>query len=154
MIKGVHIFLPMKLTSYPAKTYTFYTRSTAYKKSGAPDRGSLIQQKSMLFTRVAPRIKSQGLPIGGPLFRKKSMLFIHIAPRIKSQGLPIDGPLFSKKSMLFTHVAPHIKSKWLLIGGPLLSKNLYFLHAYHHVQKARGSRLAVPYSAKKCFLHM
>jgi hypothetical protein len=109
----------------------------------------------MLFTHVAPRTKSQGLPIGGPLFRKKSMLFIHIAPRTKSQGLPIDGPLFSKKSMHFTHVAPRIKSKWLLIGGLLLSKNLYFLHAYHHVQKARGSRLAVPYSAKKMlFIHV
>jgi hypothetical protein len=40
--------------------------STAYKKQGAPDRRSLIQQKRMLFTRVTPRIKSKRLLINGP----------------------------------------------------------------------------------------
>jgi hypothetical protein len=53
-----------------SKKYAFYTHSTAYKKQGAPDRRSLIQQKLMLFTRVAPDIKSKGLLIGGPLFSK------------------------------------------------------------------------------------
>jgi hypothetical protein len=32
MIKGIQVFLPMKLTLYPVKTYTFYTCSTTYKK--------------------------------------------------------------------------------------------------------------------------
>jgi hypothetical protein len=41
-------------------------RSTAYKKQWAPDRRSLIQQKLMLFTRVAPHTKSKGLLIGAP----------------------------------------------------------------------------------------
>jgi hypothetical protein len=51
--------------------------STAYKKQGAPDRRFLIQQKLMLFTRVAPRTKSKGLPIGGPLF-SKNLCFLHV----------------------------------------------------------------------------
>jgi hypothetical protein len=33
------------MVPYPAKTYAFYTRSTTYKKQGAPDRRSLTQQK-------------------------------------------------------------------------------------------------------------
>jgi hypothetical protein len=71
-------------------------RSTAYKKQGAPDRRSRIQQKLKLFTCVAPHTKSKGLPI----------------------------------------------------GGLLLSKNLGFLHAWHLIQKARGSQSMVPYLAK------
>jgi hypothetical protein len=50
--------------------------STAYKKKGAPDRRSLIQQKLILFARVAPRTKNKGLPIGGPLV-SKNLCFLH-----------------------------------------------------------------------------
>jgi hypothetical protein len=41
-------------------------RGTAYKKQWAPDRRSLIQQKLMFFTRVAPCTKSKGLLVGAP----------------------------------------------------------------------------------------
>jgi hypothetical protein len=41
-------------------------RCTAYKKQGALDRRSLIQQKFMLFTRVAPRTKRKEVSIGAP----------------------------------------------------------------------------------------
>jgi hypothetical protein len=46
---------------YLEKTYAFYTCSTTYKKQGAPDQWSLIQQKLILFTRVTPRVKSKEL---------------------------------------------------------------------------------------------
>jgi hypothetical protein len=48
---------------YSAKIYVFYTRSTTYKKQGAPDQWSLIQQKSMFFTHVAPHKKAMSDPI-------------------------------------------------------------------------------------------
>jgi hypothetical protein len=57
--------------------HTFYTRSTAYKKQGAPDRWSLIQQKFMLFICVTPRTKSKGLLIDGPLL-SKNLCFLHV----------------------------------------------------------------------------
>jgi hypothetical protein len=52
-------------------SYVFYTCSTTYKKQGALDRRSILQQKISFFTRVAPRTKSKALPIGGPSFSKK-----------------------------------------------------------------------------------
>jgi hypothetical protein len=51
-------------------------RSTAYKKEGAPDRRSSIQQKLKLFTCVAPHTKSKGLPIDG-LLLSKNLVFFH-----------------------------------------------------------------------------
>jgi hypothetical protein len=50
--------------------------------------------------------------------------------------------------MLFTCVAPRTKSKGLLIGGPLFSKTLILFTRIAPIQKVRGSRSAVPYSAK------
>jgi hypothetical protein len=61
---------------YSAKTYTFYMRSTAYKKQEAPDRRSLTQQKLSLFTYVAPHTKSKELSIGGPLL-SKNLVFLY-----------------------------------------------------------------------------
>jgi hypothetical protein len=121
--KGLSINVP-----YSVKTYAFYTRSTAYKKQGAPDRRSLIQQKLMLFTRLAPRTKSKGLPIGGPLF-SKNLCFYTRSTAYKNQGVPDRRSLIQQKLKLFTHVAPRTKSKGLPIDGPLFSKNLCFLHA-------------------------
>jgi hypothetical protein len=40
-------------------SYTFYTRITAYKKQGAPDRHSI--KLLLLSARASPRIKSNGL---------------------------------------------------------------------------------------------
>jgi hypothetical protein len=71
---------------YSVKTCAFYTRSTAYKKQGAPDRQSLTQQKFILFTCVAPCTKSKGLLIVGPLLNKKLILFTRVAPHIKTRG--------------------------------------------------------------------
>jgi hypothetical protein len=96
---------------HSAKTYVFYTRSTAYKKQGALDRRSLIQQKLIFFTRVAPRTKKQGAPDRRSLIQQKFMLFTRVAPRTKSKGL--------------------------LIGGPYIF--YYFRHALRRAQKARGS---------------
>jgi hypothetical protein len=79
------------------------------------------------------------------------MLFTRVTLHVKSKGLPIGGPLLSKKIIFFTCIAPHTKSKGLSIGGPLLNKKLCFLHAWHRVQKVRGSRSAVPYSTKIMF---
>jgi hypothetical protein len=62
---------------YSVKDYAFYKCSTAYKKQGASDRRSHIQQKIMLFTRVAPCTKSKGLLIDGPLLNKK-LGFLHV----------------------------------------------------------------------------
>jgi hypothetical protein len=59
-----------------SKNVSFYMCRTAYKKPGAPDRRSLIQQKSMLYTHVAPHAKSQGLTIGGSLC-SKNLCFLH-----------------------------------------------------------------------------
>jgi hypothetical protein len=68
--------LPIDDPLFSKKTYTFYMRSTAFKKQGALDRRSLIQQKeTYAFTRV--RTKSKGIPIGGPLFRK-NLFFLHV----------------------------------------------------------------------------
>jgi hypothetical protein len=47
---------------YSAKTYVFYTRSTAYKKSVAPDRRSLIQQKVYAFYTRSTAYKKQEAP--------------------------------------------------------------------------------------------
>jgi hypothetical protein len=60
-------WLPIGGPLLSKKTYAFYMCSIAYKKQETPDRRPLIQQKkSILFTRVAPRIKSKGLPIDAP----------------------------------------------------------------------------------------
>jgi hypothetical protein len=48
-------------------SYTFYIRSTVYKKQGAPD-GRPLDIYLMLFTHVAPRTKSKGLLIDVPYF--------------------------------------------------------------------------------------
>jgi hypothetical protein len=146
-------FLAYEINIISSKNLCFYTHSIAYKKSGAPDRRSLIQQKVYTFTRVAPLTKSQGsrstVPYsakvysfytcstaykkpGAPnrrsLIQQKVYAFYTCSTAYKKLGLPIDGPLFSKKLMLFTRVAPHIKSQGLSISSPLLSKNLCFLH--------------------------
>jgi hypothetical protein len=60
MINGIQVFMPMKLTSYPH--YAFYMRSTAYKKSGAPDQRSLIQQKVYAFYTCSTAYKNPGAP--------------------------------------------------------------------------------------------
>jgi hypothetical protein len=41
------------------KVYTFYTRSTAYKKQGVPDQRST--HHLLLSARIAPHTKSKGL---------------------------------------------------------------------------------------------
>jgi hypothetical protein len=46
------------------KTYAFYTRSTTYKKQGAPDWRST--HLLLLSARASPRTKSKGLPFSGP----------------------------------------------------------------------------------------
>jgi hypothetical protein len=106
---------------YSAKNYAFYTRSTAYKKQGAPYRRSLIQQKLRLFTHVAPRTKSKGLPIGGPLLSKKIMLFTRVAPQTKSKRLPIGGPHLL---LLSARASPCTKGKGL---------HMYVLQIYYFI---------------------
>jgi hypothetical protein len=101
----------------------------------------------MIFTCVAPHIKSKGLPIGGLLLSKNLVFYIR-STAYKKQGAPDRWSLTRQKFRVFTCVAPHTKSNGLPIGGPLLSKNLAFLHVWHHIQKARGSRSTVPFSVK------
>jgi hypothetical protein len=153
MIKEAQFFLIHKIDIVSSKKLCFYTRSTTYKKQGAPDWWSLTQQKIKLFTHVAPRIKSKGLPIDGPLLSKK--MFFPASHRVakarssrsavpysvkkyafytRSKAYKKQGPLDQRsltrqKVMLFTRVAPRIKSKRLPIDGPLLSKKICFLHA-------------------------
>jgi hypothetical protein len=103
--KGLLIAVP-----YSAKTYVFYTCSTAYKKQGAPDWCSLIQQKLMLFTRVAPHTKSKRFLIGGPLFSKTYAFYMR-STAYKKQGAPNQWSLIQQKLILFTCVAPRTKSK-------------------------------------------
>jgi hypothetical protein len=113
-------------------------RSTAYKKQGASDRRSLIQQKKlMLFTHVAPRTKSMGLPIYGPLFSKKTYTFYTRSTAYKKQGAPDLRSLTQQKTytfytrstaykkqeapyrrsthllLLLAHALPRTKNKWL-----------------------------------------
>jgi hypothetical protein len=103
-------------------------RSTAYKKPGAPDRRSLIQQKLSLFTRVAPRTKARGSGSAVP-YSTKIYAFYMRSTAYKKQEAPDWRFLTQQKFSLFTCVAPRTKSKGLPIGGHLLSKNLCFLHA-------------------------
>jgi hypothetical protein len=76
MVEEAQFFLTHKIDIVSNKNLCFYMRSTAYKKQGTPDWRSLIQQKLIIFTRVAPRIKSKGLSIGGLLF-SKTLCFLH-----------------------------------------------------------------------------
>jgi hypothetical protein len=76
LLKKLSFSLLMKLTSYPLKTYAFYTCSTAYKKQGAPDRRSFTQRKLMLFTHIEQHTKSKGLSVGGPLL-SENLCFLH-----------------------------------------------------------------------------
>jgi hypothetical protein len=63
--------------SDPVKIYTFFIRSTAYKKQRAPNWRSITQQKLIFFTCVALCTKSKELPIGGPLL-SKNVCFLHV----------------------------------------------------------------------------
>jgi hypothetical protein len=71
--------------------------------------------------------------------RKYYVLYLYMIKGIQV-FLPMKLTSYPAKIYVFTCVAPRTKSKGLLIGGPLLSKNICFLHAYHRVQKAKGSR--------------
>jgi hypothetical protein len=84
-----------------SEKYAFYTRSTAYKKQGAPDQRSLTQRKSILFTRVAPRTKSKGLPNGSPLLNKKYAFYM-CSIAYKKQGDP-DRRSFTQRKIYFLH---------------------------------------------------
>jgi hypothetical protein len=103
-------------------------RSTAYKKQGAPDRRSLIQQKVYTFYTHSTAYKKKGAPDQRSSIQQKVYAFYTRSTMYKKPGVPDRQSLTQQKLMLFTRVAPRTKSKRLLIGGPLLSKNLCFLH--------------------------
>jgi hypothetical protein len=73
------------VVSYSAKTYALYTRSTTYKKQGASDQRSLIQQKLILFTRVAPRTKAK--EASDRCSTHLLLLSARTSPHTKSKGL-------------------------------------------------------------------
>jgi hypothetical protein len=116
--------------------------SSTYKKSGAPDRRSLTQQKCRLFTCVTPHTKRKGLPIDGPLL-SKNLGFLHAWHRIQKARAPDRQYLTQQKLIFFTRVAPRIKSK----GAP----NQHFTHllllsaVLRRVQKARGLPINAPH---------
>jgi hypothetical protein len=107
----------------------------AYFRSHA--RSWLTSLTIILFTCVSPRTKVRCSQSVVP-YSIKIYAFYMCSTAYKKQGALDQWSLTQQKLMLFTRIAPRTKNKGLSIGGPLLSKNLYFLHVYHRVQKAKG----------------
>jgi hypothetical protein len=111
--------------------------SSTYKKSGAPDRRSLTQQKCRIFTCVTPHTKRKGLPIDG-LLLSKNLGFLHAWHRIQKARAPDRRYLTQQKLIFFTRVAPHIKSKGLPINAPHIF--YYFQPCFVAYKKQGGSQ--------------
>jgi hypothetical protein len=130
-------FLAYEINIISSKNLCFYTHSIAYKKSGAPDRRSFIQQKVYTFTRVAPLTKSQGSRSTVP-YSAKVYSFYTCSTAYKKPGAPNRRSLIQQKIMIFIHVAPRTKSNGLPIGGPLISKKTYAFYTCSTAYKKQG----------------